>query len=410
MLTNNSPPSPWLTAPQALAALGVRPQTLYANVSRGRIRAQPDPQNPQRSLYHHEDVQRLASRRAGRRTVAAVAAAAIGWGDPVLPSGLSTVVDGRLWYRGQDAVQLAGTHTLEQVADLLWGTPGEALPHGSGRRPAPRARAATAGTSARTAARTPAPSSPLTAALAALAARVERDPPSHRRARPVLVAEAAGLLENLACAMLGRAPARGLPLHQRMAVAWQAPGAEDLLRRALVLLADHELNASTFAVRVAVSTGTPLSAGLLAGLATLAGPLHGGASVGARALLDAARRDGAATSVRAWLAQGHALPAFGHPLYPAGDPRAAALFACFEPAAVYAEVAAEVAALIGEKPNIDFAVSALADRFALPPQAPLAIFALARAVGWIAHAFEQIEADQLIRPRARYTGPAPRRP
>src|ERR1700723_3130394 len=88
----------WLTAEQALKFLGVRPQTLYANVSRGRIRAKPDPADPRRSLYNSEDVKRLASRHRGRRTVAAIATGTIGWGDPVLPSGISTVAGGRLWY------------------------------------------------------------------------------------------------------------------------------------------------------------------------------------------------------------------------------------------------------------------------------------------------------------------------
>ncbi|MBR7559170.1 citrate synthase, partial [Mycobacterium tuberculosis] len=93
---------------------------LYANVSRGRIQAKPDPQDPRRSLYKSEDVKRLAGRKAGRRTVANVAAEAIGWGDPVLPSSISTIADGRLWYRGRDASVLAATSTLEEVAALLW--------------------------------------------------------------------------------------------------------------------------------------------------------------------------------------------------------------------------------------------------------------------------------------------------
>ncbi len=114
-------------------------------------------------------------------------------------------------------------------------------------------------------------------------------------------------------------------MHRRMARAWRAGRAEDGLRRALVLLADHELNASTFAARVATSTGAPLAAGLIAGLATLSGPLHGGAIASVRALIAAAQRAGPDAAARDWLAQGRKLPAFGHPLYPNGDPRATAL-------------------------------------------------------------------------------------
>src|SRR5579872_6913886 len=110
----------WMTAEQALKFLGIRAQTLYANVSRGRIRAKPDPRDSRRSLYNGNDVARLADRRRGRRAAEAVAAQAIGWGDPILPSAISTVADGRLWYRGLDAAQLAERATLEEGAGLLW--------------------------------------------------------------------------------------------------------------------------------------------------------------------------------------------------------------------------------------------------------------------------------------------------
>jgi len=101
-----------MTGAQALAVLGVQPQTLYANVSRGRICAKPDPKDSRRSLYNSEDVKRLAARRAGRRPAASVAAAAIGWGDPVLASDIST----------RDAVALSDSASLEEVASLLWET------------------------------------------------------------------------------------------------------------------------------------------------------------------------------------------------------------------------------------------------------------------------------------------------
>jgi len=113
----------WITAAEALSILNVRPQTLYANVSRGKIRAQPDSKDSRRSLYHREDVMRMAKRTNGRRTLEVVAAQAIEWGDPVLPSAISTVINGRLWYRGQDAVALSRTASLEQVAALLWEYP-----------------------------------------------------------------------------------------------------------------------------------------------------------------------------------------------------------------------------------------------------------------------------------------------
>jgi len=112
----------WMTAAEALSVMNVRAQTLYANVSRGKIRAKPDKTDPRRSLYHRDDVLRMAERRSGQRKVEKVAAEAIDWGDPVLASAISTVANGKLWYRGRDAIELANTATFEEVTGLLWET------------------------------------------------------------------------------------------------------------------------------------------------------------------------------------------------------------------------------------------------------------------------------------------------
>jgi len=377
----------WLTAAEALAVLGIQPQTLYANVSRGRIRAKPNPQDSRRSLYHSGDVKRLVGRRGGRRSDAAVAAAAIGWGDPVLASGISTVAHGRLWYRGQDAIMLSTTATLEDVAAVLWEAQEVQFgPFGEARKRHESHR------------------HPLHAALLALSTRVAIDPPTRGRSRIDLTREAASLVSLVAHAMTGARPC-SLPLHVRIARAWKAPRAQDILRRALVLLADHELNASTFAARVAVSTGAPLSAGLTAGLSALSGPLHGGASAAARALVRSAEQIGADAAVREWLSSGDPLPAFAHPLYAEGDPRAVELLARFELRPVFAELRTVVESLTGDHPNIDFAIAAMADAYNLPPTAPFTLFATARSVGWTAHILEQTAMGSLIRPRARYVGP-----
>ncbi len=388
----------WMTATQALRALGVRQQTLYANVSRQRIRAKADPKDPRRSLYHEGDVQRLARKRAGARKVEDVAAAAIEWGDPVLSSAVSTVAEGRLWYRGEDAVLLAESHTLEDIARLLWGVvradaPGQqtnsAPTRGPKRRSGEQRRAGE-----------------LSNVFLELARRASEDPPSHGRTLPVLQVEAAEVLSTVADSMLGRSS--GLALHQRLASAWDCDDASGPLRRALVLLADHELNASTFAARVTVSTGASLAAGVLAGLATLTGPLHGRAATGVQELMDAARSQGAEAAVRERLAQGRPMAGFGHPLYPAGDPRATALLQLLALPPELGQIRDAVEELVGERPNIDFALAALAMTYGLPREAPLVLFALARSVGWLAHALEQATRGRLIRPRARYVGPPPR--
>lgn len=388
----------WMTATQALRTLEVRPQTLYANVSRKRIRAKADPKDPRRSLYHEGDVRRLARKRGGARKAEEVAAAAIEWGTPVLASAVSTVAGGRLWYRGEDAVLLAESKTLEEIAVLLWGvSDSQSLQRNSStagaasRRPRDTARAS---------------SSELSRVFLELARRVNEDPPSHGRTLAVLQAEAAEVLATVADAMLGSSAAAAL--HQRLAKVWGRADASDLIRRSLVLLADHELNASTFATRVTVSTGASLAAGVLGGLATLTGPLHGGAAAGVRELMDAASSQGAEAAIRDRLAQGRPMAGFGHPLYPAGDPRAAALLQRLQVPPGLAEIRDLVEDLVGERPNIDFALAALTETCGLPRQAPLVLFALARSVGWLAHALEQVTTGRLIRPRARYVGPAPR--
>lgn len=390
----------WLTAAEALGVLGVRPQTLYANVSRRRIRSRPDPKDPRRSLYHEADVRKIARGRAGARKAERVAAAAIEWGEPVLPSAICTVAHGRLWYRGENAVELARTRTLEEVAAILWEDAAVTLPDERRRMSERRSGRLRHGTSAPM--RAP-PGPTLPAMFTAMAGRAGRDPPSHGRAAAVLRGEALEVLGTLASTVAGSD--RDAPLHDRLAAAWRHRQAADILRRALVLLADHELNASTFAVRVTVSTGASLASGVLAGLATLSGPLHGRASAGVFELIHAGRQTSMQEAVRDWLTRGRVLSGFGHPLYPEGDVRAEALLRAFTPSPEYLELRAAVAELAGEQPNIDFALAAMTVCFRLPPDAPLTLFALARSVGWLAHAMEQALAGHLIRPRARYVGP-----
>lgn len=373
----------WLSATEALARLGSKPQSLYASVSRGRIRAKPDPADTRRSLYREEDVDRLASRARGRRSSSTVASEAISWGDPVLPSAISTVSGGRLYYRGLDVVELASAAPLEEVATLLWdGT--WSLP------------ASVPG---------PAAATPIAGAFAALAERAAVGVPSSGLGPWQLRSEAASVLGGIADAMLG---AGAGPLHVRLAESLGRPAAADVLRRAMVLLADHELNASTFAARVAVSTGASLSAGALAGLAAFTGPRHGTAAAAVLALaLDIGpHADRPGDGLREWLGEGRVIPGFGHRLYPRGDIRAEALLAAIEVPPAFATLALAAEDLLGDRPNVDFALAALTACYDLPPPAPATIFALARSVGWLAHMLEQVASGQLIRPRARYVGPA----
>ncbi|HEX4181494.1 MAG TPA: citrate/2-methylcitrate synthase [Caulobacteraceae bacterium] len=381
----------WLTANEALSRLGVRPQTLYAYVSRGRLEARPDAEDPRKSLYRADDVARLQNRKARGRKAALVAEDTIAWGEPVLASAITTIANGRLYYRGRDAVVMARTETLENVARWLRGHAG----------PTARVRGAPAG---------PPLANPTARAFAALAAQAAIQPPARGRAPALLAAEAGGLVDALADAVAGieteTGAARTPPIHLRLARAWgcDAAGAE-LIRQALVLLADHELNPSTFAARVAASTGGSLAAAALAGLAALSGPLHGGIGARVQAFFEEADRSGAEAAVAARLARGALIPGFGHPLYPDGDPRARALLDAFQPPESFEAIRRAAEAQTGEIANVDYALTALTASLGLSADTTFLMFAIGRCAGWMAHALEQLRTGHVIRPGARYIGP-----
>ncbi|MEO8137348.1 MAG: citrate synthase family protein [Betaproteobacteria bacterium] len=378
--------SEWLTREEAMQRLKVRPQTLYAYVSRGRIGMRPDQADPRRSQYRADDIASLATRRARGRTPQAIAESAIAWGEPAIATGISTIVHGRLVYRGQDAVALSRKATLEDTARLLWASDG------------PVSFAAPDSHSGSESGRP--------AAFAKLALLAAQGRPSLGRKPASLHQDAVDAIGVLARAL--GAVAGAAALHARLAQGWSVDTAgADLIRRALVLLADHELNASTFAARVAASTGAPVPACLLAGLATLSGPRHGGAGEAVMVLAEDAERLGPDAAVERWLGHDRPMPGFGHPLYPEGDPRAEALLAVVDVDRGFSRLSDAAFAATGLRPNVDFALAALTRSLRLPPDAPFRLFALGRSIGWTAHAVEQVTSNGLIRPRARYEGPLP---
>ena len=382
-------PNRWLTADQAIAKLGISRQTLYAYVSRNRIGAVAAPDDPRRSLYDAADVRRLAERNRSGRSRHAVAASTISWGEPILVSAITRIEGGRLEYRGQDAISLSETATLEDIAALLWQV--DALPPRRPGRAWPLARAA---------------SGVAESCIAAMADLVMAGRWSGR-VQSVLP-DAVRILDCMAWAACGAtgssALPSSLPLHERLAAVWGVgPKAADMIRRALVLTADHELNVSTYAARVVASTRAPLGACVLAGLTALIGPLHGGATDEVRALLaDPSMLADPEGAVAVRLARGEHIPAFGHKLYPNGDPRAAALLPSLPARSQAQRLINAMQEMTGIAPNIDFALLMLEQRLRLPTGAAFALFAVGRTVGWIAHALEQWRDGTLIRPRAVY--------
>jgi citrate synthase len=190
----------------------------------------------------------------------------------------------------------------------------------------------------------------------------------------------------------------------KMALDFGAP----VLESAITLIRDGRLwrRRPSFTVRCVASTGASLHAAVVVGQAALSGPRHGGVTERVESLFDAAEADGAAVALRRRLAAGEDLPGFGHPLYPNGDPRAAALLAeVADP--LSAALTGEAERLTGLAPSLDFGLVAIRRALRLPRGAAFALFAVGRAVGWIAHALEQRKPGILIRPRAVYVGNGP---
>jgi citrate synthase len=374
----------WIDAKTACALLGVKPASLYAYVSRGRVRARTGVDDPRSSLYSAADIdQLLARKRAGRRRDS-IARGAIGWGEPILESAITTVTDGRLIFRGRDAIQLSESYTLEAVASLLWGEGGLPAPAPPNGALPPKANSKTAG-------------------FLFLAGEAAIAPPSTGRDIGLLAQEASGLLQGLSRALSLGAPGEGA--HQRLAHMWALNAAQaDILRRALVLLADHELNPSTFAARIAASTGASLAGCALAGYATLTGPFHGEAAAAAIEFLQKAARFGPTLAVKQATSEGRRLAGVGHKLYPDGDPRAASLLRALDLDTATRTAIKLAVAASNRAANIDMALAALTLQFKLPTSAPFTLFAMARMAGWLAHGLEQSQSGAGIRPRARYVG------
>ena len=386
----------WVGAAEAARTLGITRPTLYAYVSRGLIRSEPGPGKSRARRYSRDDVERLRRRAAERRDPDKVAAHALQWGMPVLESAITLIADETLFYRGHDAVALARNASVESVASLIWtGRSDERRPHWA---PMP--------------ARVASPKSTpfILRAQATLALASAGDHQAFDLRREAVVRTGWRILDLLVQTEAARVKE---PIDIALARAWRVrAGGEDVLRAALILCADHELNVSAFTARCVASAGSNPYAVVIAGLAALEGTKHGGSTSRVETTLAAMRRERSLrTALAERLRQGQRVDGFGHPLYRRGDPRAAALLEMLErrypksPELRYArEFARAAAAVTGERPNVDFALGAVSRVLGLPPGSGLTLFAIGRTIGWIGHAIEQYAVDQIIRPRAKYVG------
>jgi citrate synthase len=399
----------WIGAAEAAERLGIKPASLYSYVSRGVLSSRRGADG-RASLFDATDIDDLARRGRPRRAP---------WGaELVIESELTEISDDCLRFRGHDAIALATSHSFEDVAGLLWtGSFGDAAV--SGRWQA-TAEAVAAGTAAQSA--LPPGTYPLERLQVIVPAVAATDRLRLHLDRPAVIAAARGLIAGMVDCLPAAGPHSGKPaddgiagrLAVKLCLRPPSTGLLGALRSAMVMLADHELAASTLAARVAASVRADPYAVVGAGLGAMSGALHGGAALGAEVMLESASGPGDAPRVVGeLLRRGERIPGLGHFVYQTGDPRAVLLLNLIRDAAPEAESLAVAEAILAEArrralpaPNIEFALALLSTVAGMIPGGGEAVFAVARTAGWLAHALEEYARATPIRPRGIYTGPA----
>ncbi|MFH9013585.1 citrate/2-methylcitrate synthase [Streptomyces sp. NPDC017943] len=402
-----------LTTKEAAELLGVKPETLYAYVSRGQLSSRRAA-GGRGSTFDAAEVEALA--RRNRRE----SATGPGSGGELGVRTRITLIEGdRYYFRGVDAVDLAARHTYEEVAEWLWT--GRLRPGVTFDAPAPAVAVARRAVEA-----LPEHASPADRLRVATIAAATADPLRFDLSEDAVLGTARTLIPTLVAALPPAWHGRrdDGPLAHRL---WtrlshrEDPDEASLraLDTALALLVDHDLAASTLAVRVAASARAHAYAAVSAGLGVIEGPLHGAASGLAHRLLhDVLDRGDAAPVIADELRAGRRIPGLGHRLYQGEDPRARALFALLErvpraePALLAARDIVETAARHTPlHANVDLALAVLTTSCGMPASAGETIFAVARTAGWVAHALEEYgERPLRMRPSGLYVGPRPPQP
>ena len=401
-----------LSTKEAAELLGVKPETVYAYVSRGRLSSRRSP-GGRGSTFDAAEVEALA--RGTRREGAGGPGSGA---EPAVRTRLTFIGEDRYYYRGVDATELAARHPYEEVAEWLWtGRMRTGITFTAPGRCVDAARRAVDSL--------PGHSGPTDRLRVAAVAAAVTDPLRFDLSEDAVLGSARILIPTLVAALppLRSAHRDEGSLARRL---WgrlsgrQASEAQSrVLDTALGLLADHDLAASTLAVRVAASARAHVHAAVSAGLGVVEGPLHGASSgLAHRLLLEVLDVGDAAPVIAQELREGRRIPGLGHRLYSGEDPRARALFTLLEelPEAAPSLAAARdiVATTARHAPlhaNVDLALAVLTTSFGMEPSAGETIFAVARTAGWIAHALEEYgERPLRMRPRGHYVGAPPPQP
>lgn len=401
-----------LSTKEAAELLGVKPETVYAYVSRGQLSSRRAPDG-RGSTFDAKDVEEL--RRRNRRDSSGSSSTG---GELSVRTRITLIDKDRYYYRGVDATELAARHSYEEIAEWLWT--GELRPGVTFTAPEASVTAARAAVAA-----LPEHSGPTDRLRVAAVAASVADPLRYDLSENAVLGTARTLIPTLVAALppmrLEHRDEAPLAHHLWSRLSGRTPDEASLrvLDTALGLLADHDLAASTLAVRVAASARAHAYAAVSAGLGVLEGPLHGAAGgLAHRLLLDVLERGTAAPVVADELRAGRSVPGLGHRLYTGEDPRARALFALLEemPGAAPALAAARdiVTTTARHTPlhaNVDLALAVFTVASGMHSDAAETVFAVARTAGWIAHTLEEYgERPLRMRPSGQYVGARPPQP
>lgn len=363
-----------MTAKDVCSALNISRQTLYAYVSRGKVRASAQKGDARKSYYHAHDVESLIASKKRGRSRRAIAKSTQNFGEPILKSEISHIDQGKLYYKGHDAIKLSQAATFEDIAKLLIDVDLEVVgdqkfDHIKGRNSFERMFAATAEL---TVSKKIAPNENTYAAI----------------------------IKHLLAAICDTNTLSDEPIHVQLAKYFSDnEDFIDVARRCLVLCADHELNPSAYTARIAASTDASTQACILAALSTFSGTKHGSMTSMARWWVGRAamkNEDQKAVFIKAVKPP----PGFGHPVYAQTDPRTEELLKYFEMPEGWKDISEQVIKTHKIYPNLDFSLAAMEKSFKLRPKTGQTLFAFGRMLGWIAHSEEQRKSGKLIRPRA----------
>ncbi|WP_314410408.1 citrate synthase [Streptomyces sp. DSM 40484] len=397
---------------EAAELLGVKPETVYAYVSRGRLGSRNNP-GGRGSTFDRKEVEALARRNRREPAMGSPASGALS-----VRTRITLIDKDRYYFRGVDATELAARHSYEEVAEWLW----TGVLRAGATFTAPEASVAVA---RRAVDSLPEHTGPTDRLRVAAIAAATADPLRFDLSEQSVLGTARTLIPTLVAALPPKRHDQrddGPLAHRlwtRLSGRDASPAALRALDTALALLVDHDLAASTLAVRVAASARAHPYAAVSAGLGVLEGPLHGAASrLAHRMLLDVLDHGTAAPVIADELRAGRRVPGLGHRLYTGEDPRARALFALLEdiphaaPALAAAhDVVATTARHVPLHANVDLALAVLTASSGMSASAGETIFAVARTAGWIAHALEEYgEAPLRMRPSGHYVGDPPPQP